>query len=111
VIGCGIAVHKALGFGLPEICYKKALMLELAEKNIQAESEKRFDVIYKNKQVGYYYADIVIENKIILELKVADAITSKHTSQLLIYLKLANIKVGYVFNFGNLLLENQRLIL
>ena len=111
VIGCAINVHKTLGFGLPEICYKNALMIEFADYGINAESEVQFEVPYKNKLVGYYKADIVVEHKMILELKVSDYITPKHISQLLVYLKLSNIKLGYVFNFGNKILDKQRLIL
>jgi GxxExxY protein len=123
VIGCAIEVHKALGFGLPEICYKNALLLALTDRQIQAESEVKFKVHFKERLVGYYKADIVVERKMILELKVADQITSKHQSQLLVYLKLANLRVGYVLTplcylalcmqsgwFANMLLEKQRLI-
>lgn len=111
IVGCAIEVHKTLGHGFPEICYKNALMLEFAERNIQAESEVRFDVSYKGKPVGYFRADIVVERKIILELKVCESIILKHKGQLLNYLKLGHVKVGYIFNFANLLLEKERLIL
>lgn len=111
VVGCALEVHKTLGYGLPEICYQNALMLELDGRGIQAESEVRFDVSYKGKPVGYFKADIVVERKIILELKVAASIIPKHKGQLLHYLKLGHLKVGYIFNFANLLLEKERLIL
>ncbi|MCG8572220.1 MAG: GxxExxY protein [Spirochaetes bacterium] len=81
IIGASITVHRSLGFGLNEQCYKNALMIELKKLNMQALLEVRYDVKYQDELVGYYLADIVVENKIILELKVTETINTKHVSQ------------------------------
>jgi len=68
---------------------------------LECESQKKIDVYYKNKNVGDYYADIIVENKVIVELKAAEGIIKEHEAQLLNYLKATNIEVGLLLNFGN----------
>jgi len=100
IIGAAIEVHKVLGNGFLEKVYENALLKELAERNIDADNQVPIDVNYKSYSVGEYYADIVVENKIILELKVCKNIEDIHKAQLLNYLKATGIKVGYLLNFG-----------
>ena len=101
IIGAAIEVHKSLGNGFLEKVYENALMLELKSRNIKAHNQTKIEVKYKNQIVGEYFADIVVEDKIILELKVCDKIHGIHQAQLINYLKATSRKVGYVLNFGS----------
>jgi len=73
---------------------------ELVSNGLSCERQKKIEVHYKNNLVGEYYADIVVENKIIIELKVAEALCEEHEFQLINYLKATNIEVGLLLNFG-----------
>ena len=100
IIGAAIEVHKVLGNGFLEKVYENALLKELTTRGIKAKSQVPINIEYKGSSVGEYYADIFVEDKIILELKVCKAIEDIHKAQLLNYLKGTGIKVGYLFNFG-----------
>ena len=93
-------VYNTLGYGFLEKVYKNSLYYDLIEAGLQCETEKQIDVYYKNKRVGMYYADIVVENKIILELKTSENICKEHEYQLSNYLRATDYEVGYVLNFG-----------
>ena len=101
IIGAAIEVHKQFGNGFLEKVYENAMIVELNLNNINAESQSKIIVKYKNQVVGDYFADIIVENKIILELKVCEKIKEIHKAQLLNYLKATRTKVGYLINFGN----------
>ena len=101
IIGLAIDVHKGLGNGFLEKVYENALLFELTRNNIDAKQQHPITVIYKGQVVGEYFADILIEGKIILELKTTKKIEPIHEAQLLHYLKATNIKVGYILNFGS----------
>ena len=101
IIGAAIEVHKQFGNGFLEKVYENAMIVELNLNNINAESQSKIIVKYKNQVVGDYFADIIVENKIILELKVCEKIKEIHKAQLLNYLKATGTKVGYLINFGN----------
>ena len=100
IIGSAIDVHKELGSGFLEKVYENALFLELNKNLINAKQQHPISVIYKGQIVGEYFADILVEDKIILELKVVKKIEPIHEAQLLHYLKATNIKLGYILNFG-----------
>lgn len=100
VIGCALDVYHKLGYGFLEKIYEKALMIELKRNSIKAEAQVPIKVRYRNIVIGDYFADIVVENKIILELKHVNALNSAHEAQLLNYLKATDIKIGYLINFG-----------
>lgn len=103
IIGKAITVHKELGPGLLESIYHKCLFHELQESGLYIESEKEISVYYKNKEIGIgFRADIIVENKVILELKTVDEIHPIHVAQVITYLKLTNIKVGMILNFNSL---------
>ena len=93
-------VYNTLGYGFLEKVYEKALLIELKENGIECENQKPIKVSYKNYNVGDYYADIVVENKIIVELKVAENICDEHEFQLINYLKATEIEIGLLLNFG-----------
>ena len=93
-------VHYKLGFGFLEKVYKNALFLELNEIGLKCETEKPINVYYKDKVVGVFYADIVVEDKVILELKAVESICKEHEYQLINYLKACDLEVGLLLNFG-----------
>ena len=101
IIGAAIEVHKSLGNGFVEKVYENALMLELKSRNTKAQNQTKIEVHYKDQIVGEYFADIVVKDKIILELKVCDRIHDIHQAQLINYLKATSMKVGYIINFGS----------
>jgi len=100
IIKCAYTVHNNLGFGFLENVYQNALMIELANADLEAEKEKKIQVLYNGKVVGDYIADIVVENKIICELKSTKEINPAHEAQLVNYLKATGIEVGLLINFG-----------
>lgn len=93
-------VYNTLGFGFLEKVYENALALELESKGFQVEIQKPIKVFYNGKIVGEYFADLVINQKVIVEIKAVDAIDKAHEAQLLNYLKATEIEVGLLLNFG-----------
>ncbi len=100
VIGAFYAVYHQLGYGFLEKVYENALLWELRKKGMKAIQQKRIDVYYDGQRVGEYFADIVVEDSLVLELKAADGIAPEHEAQLINYLKASNIELGLLFNFG-----------
>jgi GxxExxY protein len=111
IIACIIEVHKILGFGFLESVYEKALLKELRLRGLKAESQKEIKVSYKDEEVGSYFADIIVNDDIILELKSVEHLTNNHKAQLLNYLKGTGLKVGFLVNFGKEKAEYKRFIL
>ena len=101
IIGCAFEVYNQLGNGFLEKVYEKSLMYEFSLNGIKAETQVPIQILYKNKNVGDYFADIIVENKIILELKHTSNIENIHIAQLINYLKATGFKLGYILNFGN----------
>jgi len=99
-LGLAIEVHKILGNGFLEKVYENSMMMELEKNNLKSQSQFPIPVYYKEKVVGEYYCDILVESEIVLELKVAKNIEPIHEAQLLHYLKATGLKVGYLINFG-----------
>lgn len=93
-------VYNSLGYGFLERVYENAMMIELKSLNLNCEKQKQIKVFYKNENVGEYYADIIVEDKVIIELKAAEGIIDEHEHQLLNYLKATEIEVGLLLNFG-----------
>ena len=110
--GCAFRVYNELGNGFLEKVYENALVHELRKNGLQAEAQKKIEVYYDGVCVGEYFADVVVNHRVILELKVCDAITPIHEAQLLHYLKATGYRLGYVLNFGSQgKLEFRRLVL
>jgi len=93
-------VYNKLGYGFLEKVYENAMMIELEKENIPAVPQSPIKVFYDGEIVGEYYADILVDGKVIVEIKAAKALIEENEAQLLNYLKATNIEVGILFNFG-----------
>lgn len=93
-------VYNDLGYGFLERVYQNALYKELCRRGFTCEVQKPIKVYHKGEVVGDYIADIIVDNKIILELKAVNELVEQHECQLINYLKATNIEVGFLFNFG-----------
>jgi len=94
------SVYNKLGFGFLEKVYENAMMIELLSDGLYCEKQKPIKVYYKEKIVGDYYVDILVENKIIIELKASEGIVEEHELQLINYLKATDLEIGLLLNFG-----------
>ena len=102
VIGCAIAVHTELGPGLLESAYQECLFHELQLEGLNVEKEKPLPLVYKDVEMECgYRVDLLVENKVIVELKSVEALTDVHVAQVLTYLKLSNNKIGLLLNFNS----------
>jgi len=101
IIGCAIEVHKALGPGLLESAYEECLFYEIRQTGLKVEKQKPLPLIYKEVklEVGYRL-DLVVENKVIIEVKSVEALNDIHTAQVLTYLKISGFKLGLLMNFN-----------
>jgi len=93
-------VYPQLGYGFLEKVYENAMIITLQEIGLQAIQQEKIPVFYQGHIVGEYYADILVENKVIVELKAASKITADHEAQLLNYLRATPYEVGLLLNFG-----------
>ncbi len=100
IIGAAFEVHNSLGYGFLEKVYENALIRELELRGVHAVAQYPIKINYKDAEVGDYYADILVESKVIIELKTGESLNPIHTAQLLNYLKGTGIKVGLLINFG-----------
>jgi GxxExxY protein len=111
IIGLCMEVHRILGPGLLEIVYKDALEIEFKNHNIPYVREKEYKVIYKEQTLPHkFYADFVVYNDIILEIKSVKEISNDHLAQTLNYMRLADTPIGIIANFQNKSLIHKRLI-
>ncbi len=100
IIKCFYKVYNTLGYGFLEKVYENAMSVEFNNLGINHFKQYPIDVYYETNKVGNYYADMVVENKIIIELKAAESICEEHAAQLTNYLKATDIEVGLLLNFG-----------
>jgi GxxExxY protein len=100
IIECIIKVHQALGPGFLESIYRKALLIELRRKQLCVETEKEVIVFYEGEEVGRHRLDILVEGKIIVELKTVEELGRAHYAQIRSYLKATSLKVGILVNFA-----------
>jgi len=100
IIKCFYEVYNILGYGFLEKVYESSLYNELISCGLSCDRQKKIDVFYKGNLVGEYYADIIAEQKVIIELKAAETICEEHEFQLINYLKATNVEVGLLLNFG-----------
>ena len=107
LIGAAITIHRELGPGLLESTYETCLAYELREMGLDVKQQLALPVVYKNVKLNAgYRIDLLIENKVIVEIKSVEALADIHTAQLLTYLKLKDIKLGLLINFNEVLLKN-----
>ncbi len=100
IIACAFKVHQTLGSGFMEKVYENAMAIELKKANLGAQQQAPIAVHYNEIQVGEYYADLLVENRIICELKAAQTIAPEHELQLVNYLAATGLDVGLLLNFG-----------
>lgn len=106
VVDAAIAVHRALGPGLLESVYEAVLADELVERGLTVARQVIIPIFYKEKPIDEgYRADILVEDRVVLELKSIEAIRDVHKKQLLTYLKLSGKKLGFLLNFGEVLMK------
>lgn len=110
IIGIGMKVHSTLGHGFLEKVYENSMMVALRSAGIFAEQQVPIKVVFEGVIVGDYFADILVEKKVILELKACERITDIHKAQALNYLKATGIDLALILNFGAKSFEHHRLI-
>lgn len=107
IIGCSIEIHRHLGPGLLESAYRECLYYELRNEGLEVKREIPMPIIYKEIKLDHgYRMDLLVENKVVVELKTVDFIMDVHKAQLLTYLKLGNYKLGLLINFNETLLKD-----
>ena len=112
IIGCCMEVHQELGKGHNEVIYKDSLCIEFGRNDIGLEREKEYEVFYKGIVLPHkYFADFVVMDKILLEVKAIDCLTDAHVKQTLNYLAVSRLKLGLLVNFGESSLVFKRVIL
>ena len=109
--GAIFEVNRVLGAGFLEKVYENALLVELKNRGLKTEAQKPVTVHYKNEVVGEYFADIMVDGKIILELKTVKSLEKIHEAQILNYLKATGYKVGLLINFAYPKAEIKRFVL
>ncbi len=109
--GAIFEVNRVLGHGFLEKVYEKALIIELRRRRLRAESQVPLKVVDKNEVVGEYLADILVEGKVIVEIKAAKHLLNEHQAQLLNYLRATGIQVGLLVNFTKNKAEIKRMVL
>ena len=112
IIGACMEVHRNLGHGFLEIVYKDALEYEFLQNDIPYEREKKYDVNYKDIVLKHkFYADFVVYDKIILEVKSTNGVATDHFTRVINYLAASNCQIGLLVNFGEASLYHKRFIL
>jgi len=110
IIKCIIKVHKTLGPGFLENIYRKALFIELRNNNLEVENEKEIKIFYDNEEIGIHRLDILVGNKVIVELKTVESLHKSHYAQIRSYLKATNLTIGILVNFAGDKADFRRII-
>lgn len=100
IIGSFYDVYNELGFGFLEKVYENSMFIQLRSKGLFVQKQQPVEVFFKDQKVGQYFADLVVDEKVIVELKAAEGLREEHEAQLINYLKATNIEVGLLLNFG-----------
>ena len=103
-------VYNTLGFGFLEKVYENAMKVELNKMGINCQQQYPIDVFYEGKKVGSYFADLLIDNKLIVELKSVEKLASEHEAQLVNYLRATELEVGLLLNFGKNPTQKRRVL-
>ena len=110
IIGLAMEVHSKLGYGFLEKIYENAMMVLLRREGIHATQQAPITVYFDGKVVGDYYADILVDDRIVLELKAIEKLTNIHRAQTLNYLKATGLRLGVLLNFGKEKLQYERFV-
>ena len=108
IIACAYAVHNSLGVGFLESVYQKAMSIELAKQGLSGMMEKKVPVYYEGTMVGDFRADMVVESRVIVEIKAVEKLAAAHEAQLVNYLVATNTPIGLLINFGSKSVEVKR---
>ena len=108
VIGCAFEVINELGAGFLESVYEKALLLALRQKGVSVNAQHPIKVEFRGESVGDFFADLLVERKVVVELKAAKSLLPEHEAQIINYLNATGIEVGLPINFGRPKLEYKR---
>jgi len=100
IIECIIAVHQELGPGFLESIYRRALLIEMRKKDLPAETEKEVIIYYDGEEVGRHRLDILVENRVVVELKTVESLSKAHYAQVRPYLKATGLELGILVNFA-----------
>jgi len=111
IVGCAIAVINEIGHGLREKTYENALCVEFDHQTIQYNQQLKFPVYYHNQIIDEFVPDLVVENRIIVEIKTVEVLDDEHRGQLINYLRITGKKVGLLLNFKHPKLQWERLVL
>jgi GxxExxY protein len=107
VFDSGLTVHKALGPGLLESAYEECLFYEIGKKGLLVEKQKALPLIYEDVKLEIgYRIDLLVENKLVIEVKSVEILNEVHLAQILTYLKLSGCKLGLLINFNSVLFKN-----
>ncbi len=107
IIGLAIEVHKHLGPGLLESAYQECLYYELKQAGLKVQKEKPMPIVYKDVKLDHgYRIDLLVEDKVVIEIKTVDAFNDVHMAQVLTYLRLGNYRLGLLLNFQTTTLKN-----
>ena len=108
IIGAAMKVHSFFGLGFPEIVYKRALIIELETLSLQCDTEIEKDIIYRNRLIAKRRLDLIIEDKVLVELKALSEADKRCHNQIINYLNIFSFEVGLLLNFGKESLEFKR---
>ncbi len=111
VLSAAFEVYNTLGPGFLEKVYENAMAVELASRGMKAEAQRDIQVYYKGSSVGSYFADLLVNNEVIVELKSVESLSKIHEAQVLNYLKATGKKLGLLINFGKSKVEHKRFVI
>lgn len=111
IVGSAMEVLNEIGHGFHEKPYENALVIEFRFRAIPCLQQKQFDILYKGEKVGDYIPDLIAYEKIVVDTKVIEKITNRETGQMMNYLKVTGLRLGYILNFKQAKLEWKRVVL
>lgn len=109
IIGCAFEVQNELGAGFLESVYEKAMLVALADAGVSVRAQAPINVTFRGVSVGTFYADLLVDGRVIVELKTVSQLSEQHRAQLINYLNATGVPVGLLINFGNPKLQYRRL--
>ncbi len=110
IVGCALAVLGDVGHGLHEKPYENAIVLALADENVMCAQQETYPVLFRGRKVGEYIPDLIVDDRVIVDTKVIDRITSHERGQMLNYLKVTGLRVGLIINFKHAKLQWERIV-